>query len=705
MKCALSGNQNSGKSLLFNDLTGLNQKVGNWAGVTVDKKIGRIKKTDIEIIDLPGVYSLSPYTSEEEVTREFIVEENPDLIINIIDSTSIERSLYLTTQLMELGKDLIIVLNMEDILKKRGYKIDVEKLSKMLGVTVVSISALKKTGINKLISIIKEKKYKSFKEYKIFDEKIEDAIKKIIDVCHLSNDEARFDAVKILERDVRYIEFLNTCSKVEPIIEEIEKEYNDDTEELIATKRYEFIETLRNTVFFKTNVKSLTSKIDKVVLNKYAAIPIFILIMLVVFTLSVGIVGGITSPLIDAFFNGSDGKIPLSIFGLEVGQVASDFKGLGNILEELIVSSNGSPWAVSLVKDGIIAGVGAVLNFIPQLLTLFLLLSLLETSGYMARITFLFDHFFRKIGLSGKSLIPFIVGVGCTVPAIMNSRTIEEKNEHKMTIILTPFIPCNAKLPIISCICGAFFGKFSLLVTICMYLLAILMIIVVGLILHKFNLKTKKSSYLIELPEYHLPSATYVLKDTLNKTWDYLKRAGTIILLASIIIWFLASFSYNFTYIEYSNGWKDEAHTIRAPYSIDDSLLAWIGRCLSWIFYPMVGIGHSYNEIWGISVSSIQGLVAKEQVIASMQVIAKVGDNSSIFNSAMFSYLNPVTGFAFMSFNLFCAPCFGSMGAMKKELGSFKEMFKTIGIETGFSWVLATLIGIVGGILGVVGVF
>ncbi|MDY5646019.1 MAG: ferrous iron transport protein B [Candidatus Onthovivens sp.] len=696
MKCALVGNQNSGKSLLFNDLTGLNQKVGNWAGVTIERKEGIIKGTDIEIVDLPGIYSLSPYTSEEEVSRKFIIEEKPDLIINIIDSTSIERSLYLTTQLLELGIDVVIVLNMEDILKKRGYKLDIKQLENYLHTSCYSISALKNTGIKELVNAIKNKEYKENSNLNIFNSDIEEYIKRV-DLCLPSEiKERRFSAIKLLENDIRYNSLKEQLKKLIDIdneIKVIEKNNNDDTEELIASQRYKFIESIRDSVITKSKKKSISEKIDKVILNKYASIPVFILIMIIIFTLSVGIIGGLTVNLVDTFFNGCDGGIPIEMFGIQIGTIPSTFKGIGPMLGEVISNNNGSDWAVSLIADGIIGGVGAVVNFIPQLVILFLLLSLLETSGYMSRITFLFDNFFRKIGLSGKSLIPFIVGIGCSVPAIMSSRTVEDDKEKKMTITLTPFIPCNAKLPIIACICGGFFGQYSLLVTILMYFFAIAVIILVGWFMNKFIIKNKSTSYLIELPEYHIPSARYVFKDTFEKTLEFLKRAGTIILLASIVVWFLGSFTYDFHYVDGTN------------HFIEQSFLAYIGRGLSWIFYPMVGIGHNYNDIWGISVSAIQGLVAKEQVISSMQVIAKVADEGNIFTSSAFSYLNPVTAFAIMTFNLFSAPCFGAIGAMKKELGSYKEMFKAIGIETGFAWVIASLIGIVGGILGLLGVF
>lgn len=704
MRCALVGNQNSGKSLLFNTLTGMNQKVGNWSGVTVEIKTGFIKGLGIKITDLPGIYSLSPYSAEENLTKNFIIENDVDLVINIIDSTSIERSLYLTTQLQELGKDIIIALNMEDILLKKGLKIDIKELEKLLNITIVSISALKKTGIDELKEIIKNKSYIKNSKNKIFDKKTEELISLVESKLDQNILQKRFIAIKILDKDKRYEEYFSLID--EKINDEMNSIINDNdikSDEYFATKRYEFIEKIRDKTVRKTNKSSITGKIDNIVLNKWLSIPIFIIIMAIVFSLSVGVIGGLTVNLVDAFFNGVDEAIPLEIFGNEIGLIPSSFIGIGLLLGGLIESANGSPWAISLIQDGIIAGVGAVCNFIPQLIILFLLLSLLETSGYMSRITFLFDKLFKKIGLRGKSLISFIVGVGCSVPAIMSSRIIEDNKEHKMTVTLTPFIPCNAKLPIIACICGSFFPGFSTLATISMYFLAIIVIIFVGWILNKFVIKSKSETFLLELPDYHLPSASYVLKDTLLKTFEFIKRAGTIILLCSIIVWFLASFTYNFTYIDTPTGINKDGNV--ALYSIDDSLLAWLGRCISRIFYPMIGIGHSYNEIWGLSVSAIQGLVAKEQVVSSMQIIAKVSKESDIFTSPLFSIWNPVTAFAYLSFNLFSAPCFGAIGAMKRELGSTKVMFKAIALETGFAWTLATIIGIIGGLLTIGGIF
>ena len=682
-RCALIGNQNSGKTLLFNVLTGLNQKVGNWPGVTVERKDGVIKGTNVAITDLPGIYSLSPYTFEEEISRRFISEENPDLIINIIDSTSIERALYLTTQLLELNKKVLVVLNMEDILAKKGYKIDSKKLSEKLGTTVVSVSALRKTGIKQLIEVIEssDTAVETNLNNKIYNYEVESLISEIVEKLDEDVKEKRFAAVKIIERDNRYYSKYYR-EEFETRIQEIEEQFNTDTEELIASLRYTYIEGVRDVSVEKKPIDSLTSKIDKILLNKYFAIPIFILVMILVYLLSVGLVGGATVGVVDMLFNGGNAiEFPLPFVDpivVEIGEV----KGLGPWLAELIINSGGSEWAASLVADGAIAGVGAVLNFVPQIAILFLLISLLETCGYMSRVTFLFDRAFKKLGMSGKSLIPFIVGTGCSVPGIMGARTLEDKNEHDMTIILTPFMPCSAKLPIITCFISGVFAPMmgagsTWIITFLMYVLAVLTIILAGFILNKLFVKNKSNTYIIELPEYHLPSSSYVFKDVFDKTWAFIKRAGTIIFLASVIVWLLLNLNYKFQYTE----------------NIEESLLANIGRTFSWLFAPMLGMEFS----WGASVSAVQGLVAKEMVVSSMEVITAVGEGGDVFaGNGAFSFFNGFSAMGYMIFTLFSAPCFGAIGAMRRELGSAKAMWKAVLFQTGLAWVLASLVGIWG---------
>ena len=502
MKVALVGNQNSGKTTLFNCLTGMNAKIGNWPGVTIEKKSGKIKGTEHEITDLPGIYSLSPYSTEEEVSRQYIFEENPEVIINIVDSTSLERSLYLTTQLMELNTKVIVALNMADILEKKGISIDVKKLEKLLGTKVYKISALKETGIDELIAEISKQDDLQRKE--VFDSSLENVIKKIEE--KISSKHKKFVAVKLLENDERFKEHRNI--EIDKITLSIEENYDTDLEEVIATERYNFIEKVKKeAVIEKKSIETLSDKLDKVFLNKFAAFPIFVVIMFLVYYLSVGIVGSAT-----------------------VGWVGSVMDSFGEYIGEFLESIGTSEILKSLVVDGIIAGVGAVLGFVPQLIILFLCIILLETTGYMSRIALLLDKVFRKIGLSGKSLIPFIVGSGCSVPGIMGARIIENEDERKMTTILTPFIPCSAKLPIIALFAGYFFEENSGFVSASLYFFAIAVIILSAIIMKKFVFTKTSSTYISELPEYKIPSAKYVAKDVFDKVVAFMKRAGTVIL-------------------------------------------------------------------------------------------------------------------------------------------------------------------------------
>ena len=607
MKVGLVGNQNSGKTTLFNCLTGMNAKIGNWPGVTIEKKVGTIKGTSYEITDLPGIYSLSPYSVEEEVSRNFVFNENADVIINIVDATCLERSLFLTTQLLESNCKIIVALNMADKLEEKGLTIDEKRLEEILGTRVIKISALKETGIDEII--------------KELNKPVEKKEKK-------------------------------------KIPEYLDKNYDINKYEEVVTNKYAFIENMvKECVKKKIHRESLTDKLDKVFLNKILAFPIFIVIMFLVYYLSVGIVGSFTVDW--------------------VGEVVGEFgEWVGGIME----NAGTSEWINSLVVDGIIAGVGAVLGFVPQLIILFLCIALLETTGYMSRIALLLDKIFRKIGLSGKSLIPFIVGSGCSVPGIMGSRIIENEDERTMTTILTPFIPCSAKLPIIALFAGYFFPESSGIASASLYFFAIAVIILSALIMKKFVFKHTSSTYISELPEYRLPSAKYIAKEVADKVLAFIKRAGTIILLCSVIIWFLLSFSFNLEY----------------GVDIEDSILATIGNKISWIFYPMLGA-----KSWGATVSAIQGLVAKEQVVSSMAVInglsADVEEGAEIFaQGGTFGFFTAASAYAFMVFNLFSAPCFGAIGAMRRELGSSKKLLKAIAFQTGLAWILATIVYQVG---------
>jgi len=676
MKVALVGNQNSGKTTLFNSLTGMNQVVGNWPGVTIERKEGTIVGTDITIVDLPGIYSLSPYTSEEEVSRRFVLEEKPDLIVNIIDSTSLERSLYLTTQLLELNCNVIIALNMTDILEQNGVKIFVDKLSKELKTSIVQISALKKVGIEELIKKIKTGDILENVHQEIYSKNVEQALK-FIDDYHRDHNLSRFELVKVFERDIRF-QVLDD-DNVNRFISEVEGIQQMDAEQIIANERYNYISDVRAVA---TEVirpsESVTDKIDKVVLNKWAAIPIFVVIMGLVYFLSVGVIGGLTSGLIDGLFNGMDN---ISFFGRVVNM---NFIGIGPWLAETILKAGGSAWAASLVQNGMIAGVGAVLNFVPQLIMLFFGLSLLETTGYMSRISFFFDRIFKKLGLSGKSLIPFIVGAGCSVSGIMTARTIESEQERKMTIILTPFVPCSAKLPIIALFSAAFFGSWGWFVSLSFYLFAMIMIVLGALFLKKIFHSPLPTTFISELPDYHKPSARYVGRIVADRTNEFIKKAGSIILICSLVIWFLASFTYKMEYVDGVN------------VLIKNSLLANLGNGVAWFFYPMLG----GNWSWEASVSAIQGLIAKEQVISSMNVIAGLSDtagvSTTIFDTSAFSFFTPWSAYAFVTFNLFSVPCVSAVSAMRTELHSGKDFAIALAFQVGIAWILSTLIGLIG---------
>lgn len=698
MIVALVGNQNSGKTTLFNTLTGANQKVGNWPGVTIERKEGHVKGTDITIVDLPGIYSLSPYSSEEKISRNFALDANPDLIINIVDATSLERSLYLTTQLLETGRDVIIALNMYDLVKKRNIHIDKDKLEKMLNTTVVDISAKTGEGVDHLLEHIKTHDIKPNKHLNIYPKDVSEALRSVENDLKLADvDNTYFYAVKTFEGENDYRKHIKPES--EKKIEEVVKKYDMDGEELIASLRYDFIDKVKKECFTDEEMKirenqankkatSWTDKLDKIFLNKWAAIPIFIVIMALVYILSVGLVGGLTVSFVDALFNGAE-TIELNFFGA-VWEVPFEIAGIGPGLGGWLESIGASPWAVSLVADGIVAGVGAVCNFVPQLIILFLCLALLETTGYMSRISFFLDRIFHKFGLSGKSLVPFIVGVGCSVPGIMACRTVEDENERKASVILTPLMPCSAKLPIISAFAGFFFASYAWIVSLSFYFIAIILILVFGIIFKKYIFKGSHTTFISELPEYKTPNASYVARDVWDRTASFIKRAGTIILLCSVVVWFLGSFTWQFQYVD------GELITI------NDSLLANVGMCFAWVFAPMLG----GNLSWGAAVSAVTGLVAKEEVIGSMTTIAALaGGEADLFGplDTVFNFFNPITAFAFMTFNLFSAPCFGALGAMKNELGSNKSMLKSMAFLTGFAWLVASLIGSISWIITAAG--
>ena len=648
MRIALIGNQNSGKTTLFNALTGSNQKIGNWPGVTIEQKVGVIAEGTHELIDLPGIYSLSPYTLEEALSRAFLIQEKPDLIINIIDATAIERSLYLTTQLMELDIDCIIALNMSDMLERKGISIHIEALSKLLNTTVVQISALKKSGLKSLIDVIETGAYIKHQNKPIFRQNIEKIITHLEQ--QIQQPHARFIAIKLLEQDpIIETQGLDITKWIKPL----EQSYQHDIETIIAMGRYDFIENVKKQSFVRLHHGDpVTEHLDKVFLNKFFALPIFALIMFVIYYLSVGVIGSMTVDFID-------------------GNIST----FSNFMFDWLTSIGASIWSASLVSDGMIAGVGAVLNFVPQLILLFILISLLESTGYMTRIAFFLDRLFKKFGLSGKSLIPFILGSGCSIPGIMATRTIEGQDERRMSIMLTPFIPCSAKLPIIALFAGFFFQEQSGFISFSLYMLSIFIILLSAIIMKTFFFKGTPSAFISELPNYKLPDLRYTVRDVYDKVFEFIEKAGTIILMSSIIIWFLTSFSFKLEY----------------GIDVNESILSYIGRGFSYLFYPMLG-----DLSWATSVSAIQGLVAKEQVVSSMAIIgglsADITEGSVILNAPIYAFFTPASAYAFMVFNLFSAPCFGAIGAMKKELGSTKKMFQAILFQTGLAYVLAVFI-------------
>ena len=647
MKIALVGNQNSGKTTLFNLLTGSNQKIGNWPGVTIEQKIGTIKRSEDELVDLPGIYSLSPYTLEEDVSRKFVYGEDLDLIINIVDATSLERSLYLTTQLMELDTPIVVALNMMDMLEKKGITIDTQELAKRLGVDVIPISALKNTGIEELLDYIKAKSF-IHSDIHTYDEYLEERVHEAEAVA--DGKHKRFTAVKLLEGDVM---FGTASDNIITARKEIAEKYGMDVEEIIAAERYDFITDLKKYCLRVTKRNSVSDKIDKVLLNKWAAIPIFIVIMATMYLLAVGVVG--------------------ILFG-DVLSDAIDKLGahIGNGLEEL----GASDWAVSLVVDGMVGGIGAVLVFIPQLIVLFFCIAVLETSGYMSRIAFILDRIFIKFGLSGKSLIPFIVGTGCSVPGIMTSRTIEDENERKMTVMLTPFVPCSAKLPIIVLFTGFFFdGILSAVMAIAMYLLAVIIIIVSAVVMRKFIYRTSPNTFISELPEYKAPNMKFVLRDVFDKTLAFIKRAGSIIFIASVIVWLLTSFNLKFEY----------------GVPVEQSILGGIGSLFSWLFYPMLGTDSPLA-----TVSALQGIIAKEQVVSSMEVIAGVSGGESVFASTAFGFFTASSAIAYTAFNLFSVPCISAVAAMGRELKSKKRLLCVMAFQITLAFALSYLIRLAG---------
>ena len=654
IKIALAGNPNSGKTTLFNALTGSNQYVGNWPGVTVEKKEGAYKKDkNIIITDLPGIYSLSPYTLEEVVARKYLVGERPDAILNIVDGTNIERNLYLTTQLIELGIPVVIAINMMDIVRKNGDKINIDILSKKLGCPVVEISALKGDGVQEAadaaIAAAREEKTGPRHISHIFSGAVEHAIAHIEEaaVHNMPEEQQRWYAVKIFERDERVLEKLNLDkNKLEHIefdIRDVEEEMDDDAESIIINDRYVYIERIMQGCCKKkrSGIMTVSDKIDNIVTNRILAIPIFVIIMLLVYTISIGTIGDWTVGFMnDTLFGGI--IIPAVTTGLE--------------------NFGCAPWLVSLVADGIVSGVGSVLGFVPQMVILFMLLSLLEDCGYMSRVAFIMDRLFRKVGLSGKSFIPLLVASGCGVPGVMASRTIELERDRRMTIMTTCFIPCGAKMPLVGLIASAFFGNSPIVAT-AAYFIGILAVVISGIILKKTKAFAGDAApFVMELPAYHAPLPSNILRTTWDRGWSFVKRAGTVILAASVIVWVLNSLSFDggLHYITNAD---------------DKSILQIVGGAIALIFKPL-GFG-----TWQAAVATILGLVAKEEIVGVFGSLSSMASDTALQNSessrlALIGYEifggNAIAGFSFMIFNLLCAPCFAAMGAIRKEMNSAK---------------------------------
>ena len=668
VKIALAGNPNCGKTTLFNALTGSNQFVGNWPGVTVEKKEGKLKgHKDVTIMDLPGIYSLSPYTLEEVVARNYLINERPDAIINIVDGTNIERNLYLSTQIMELGIPVVMAVNMMDLVEKAGDKIHTDKLSKLLGCEVVEISALKGTGIQKAaekaISLAERKK--EVTAVHEFDSKVEDAITTVGTMLGMDIPEVqkRFFAIKLLEKDDKIKEQMKQVPDVSNEIKALEDAFDDDTESIITNERYVYISSIIGKCVTKGQKGGMTvsDKIDRIVTNRWLALPIFAAVMFIVYYVSITTVGGfLTDWTNDVLF----------------GEI------IPPAIEKLLVAVKCADWLQGLILDGIVAGVGAVLGFVPQMLVLFIFLAFLEGCGYMARVAFIMDRIFRKFGLSGKSFIPMLIGSGCGVPGIMASRTIESDRDRKMTIMTTTFVPCGAKLPIIALIAGAFFNNAGW-VAWSAYFVGVAAIICSGIILKKTKMFSgEPAPFVMELPAYHMPTVGNVLRSMWERGWSFIKKAGTIILLSTIVLWFLMSF-----------GWVDGKFGMLDAEQLNDSILASIGNVIAPIFAPLGWT--KAGEGWKMAVAAITGLIAKENVVATFGMLfgfAEVAEDGSEIWGNLAQVMTPIAAYGFLVFNLLCAPCFAAMGAIKREMNNAKWFWFAIGYQCGLAYIVSLCI-------------
>ena len=673
IRIALAGNPNSGKTTLFNALTGSNQYTGNWPGVTVEKKEGKLKgygkgEKQVTVVDLPGIYSLSPYTLEEVVSRKYLLEEKPEALINIIDGTNLERNLYLTTQLKETGIPMVVAVNMMDVVRKNGEELNRVQMEKELGCPVVEISALKEEGIDALIdlAVSTAEKAQAGKGL-LFDASLEKVISSIENLIRdqIPSSNERWYAIKLFERDEKVRESLSlsekTLDEIEAIIDKCEKEYDDDSESIITSARYQQIEAMIHNCYTKRNrqSESVSDRIDRIVTNRILALPIFALVMFLVYYVSVTTVGSILTDFVNDTLFG-EWILPSAAAALE--------------------SIGCAEWLSGLVVDGIIGGVGAVLGFVPQIFVLYLFLAILEDCGYMARIAFIMDRIFRRFGLSGKSFIPMLIGTGCGVPAIMASRTIEQDRDRKMTIMTTTFIPCSAKLPIIALIAGALFDG-AAWVAPSAYFVGIIAIIASGIILKKTRLFAgDPSPFVMELPDYHIPSGKNVFHSVWERGSSFVKKAGTIILLSTIVVWFMQAF-----------GSENGAFTMVED--MNNSILASFGNCIAWLFTPL-GWGN-----WKAAAAAVTGLVAKENVVGTFGVLygfGEVAEDGVEIWGTLSSEFTAVSGFSFLVFNLLCAPCFAAMGAISREMNSAKWFWIAIGYQTLLAYVSSLAIYQVG---------
>ena len=752
IKIALAGNPNSGKTTLFNALTGSNQFVGNWPGVTVEKKEGKLKKhDDVVIMDLPGIYSLSPYTLEEVVSRNYLIQDRPDAILNIIDGTNLERNLYLTTQLTELGIPVVIAINMMDVVKKNGDQINVKELSRQLGCAVVEISALKGTGVMEAAeAAIRAAKGAKTVPQHTFSGPVEHAIAHIEEAALHDQpaEQQRWYAIKIFERDDKVLEQLKipaeTMHHIEQDIKAAEQELDDDAESIITNERYVYIAEVIKSCYKKKNVGKLSAsdKIDRVVTNRWLGLPIFAAVMFLVYWVAMvgvgapatdwandglfgdgwhlfGIGSAAYSEAADAYAEAStivdgydayveengeptDGTFTYEVEDEETLAISeetatvADYNDALATLEEIgdepdpadygvwvpgvpvlvgsaLEAANAADWLQGLILDGIVAGVGAVLGFVPQMLVLFLMLAFLEACGYMARIAFVLDRIFRKFGLSGKSFIPMLIGTGCGIPGVMASRTIENERDRRMTIMTTTFIPCGAKVPFIAMIAGALFGG-SAWVSTSAYFIGMAAIIISGIMLKKTKMFSgEPAPFVMELPAYHWPTLGNVLRSMWERGWSFIKKAGTIILLSTIFVWFTTYF-----------GWAEDGFRMLSEEEINYSILAKIGGAIAWLFAPL-GWGN-----WQAVVASITGLVAKENIVGTLGILYGGGDGTVYQNLA--SAFNGITGYSFLVFNLLCAPCFAAIGAIKREMNSQKWTWFAIGYQCGFAYAVALMV-------------